>query len=91
MTGGHETKAGGGVGSAVSPPAGFGAVPRKILKFNCFQKVKSPISTPSAGDKNVLQAIVRLHALVSAKDNIATSSSVIYSIQQCSVRERPET
>ena len=50
----------GGMGGAVSPPAGFGAAPRKILKFKCFQTVKSPISTPSEGDKNVLQAIVRL-------------------------------
>ena len=61
MTGGHKTKPAGGVGGAVSPPPGFGAAPRKILKFKCFQTVKSPISTPSAGDKNVLQAIVRLH------------------------------
>ena len=60
VTGGHKTKAAGGVGGAVSPPAGFGAAPRTFLKFKCFQTVKSPISTPSAGDKNVLQAIVRL-------------------------------
>ena len=70
----------GGVGGAVSPPAGFGAAPGKILKFKCFQTEKSPISTPSGGDKNVLQAIVRLQNVpcYSNRTNFRTRFNFVY-------------
>ena len=60
VTGGHKTKPAGGVGGGCKPPSGVRGSTPKNFEFKCFQTVKSPISTPSAGDKNVLQAIVRL-------------------------------
>ena len=39
---GGSPNAAGGLGGAVSPPAGSGAEPRKILKF--FQRLRAPVS-----------------------------------------------